>query len=357
MATITGARVERESPPTDWKESIAPDESERFQRIAEAISGLQRRQAEGDHALRTLHAKPHVGARARFTVLPDLPDYARIGPFAAPRTYEALVRFSNGSGRPGDDHRPDVRGLAIKLLGVEGRKLIPGLEDARTQDFLMILTPSLPFRNSDEFMFFLLGAEHPLGFLPRAILRFGLLRTLLILVRFARGTTRRISSLATQTFHSGAPIQLGPYAIRYSVKPLAPPEPDALIGDSRNYLSDDLVRRLAAGPLQFDFRIQFYRDAQSTPIEDATVEWKEETSPFLTVARLEIPQQDLESPDGRRLREWVERLSFDPWHALVELRPLGDVMRARNHAYRASTMGRAVVDERTLSADSIAAAD
>jgi hypothetical protein len=40
------------------------------------------------------------------------------------------------------------------------------------------------------------------------------------------------------------------------------------------------------------------------------------------------------------LSEYVETLSFDPWHALVEHRPLGDIMRARNVAYRVSTQAR-----------------
>jgi len=41
----------------------------------------------------------------------------------------------------------------------------------------------------------------------------------------------------------------------------------------------------------------------------------------------------------------IEGFSFDPWHALVEHRPLGNVMRARNMAYRASTQARAAVPE------------
>jgi hypothetical protein len=43
--------------------------------------------------------------------------------------------------------------------------------------------------------------------------------------------------------------------------------------------------------------------------------------------------------------EYVAALSFDPWHALEEHRPLGNVMRARNHAYRLSTQERSAAPE------------
>src|SRR5258708_1635702 len=71
---------------------------------------------------------------------------------AAPATYGAYVRYSNGSGARQADTKGDVRGIAIKVVGVPGKKIIPGLEDAQTQDFLLIRTPATPFRNADEFI-------------------------------------------------------------------------------------------------------------------------------------------------------------------------------------------------------------
>ena len=38
-------------------------------------------------------------------------------------------------------------------------------------------------------------------------------------------------------------------------------------------------------------------------------------------------------------------MSFDPWHAREDLRPLGNLMRARNHAYRISTQKRGAIAE------------
>jgi hypothetical protein len=58
-----------------------------------------------------------------------------------------------------------------------------------------------------------------------------------------------------------------------------------------------------------------------------------------------IPVQAAESRAGRMLAAYVERLSFDPWHALVEHRPLGAVMRARAAAYKHAAIARGAVSE------------
>ena len=55
--------------------------------------------------------------------------------------------------------------------------------------------------------------------------------------------------------------------------------------------------------------------------------------------------QDLGSPRGRRIAERIETLSFDPWHAAEDFRPLGQMMRARNVAYRLSTQERGAAPE------------
>ena len=64
-------------------------------------------------------------------------------------------------------------------------------------------------------------------------------------------------------------------------------------------------------------------------------------APPVTVARLTIPQQQ----PAAALKERIEGLSFDPWHALVEHKPLGDMMRARNVTYRTSTEQRKAAPE------------
>jgi hypothetical protein len=86
-------------------------------------------------------------------------------------------------------------------------------------------------------------------------------------------------------------------------------------------------------------------DEGRTPIEDGSRDWSEADAPFVSVARLSLPRQEPASPRGRRIAAFVEKLSFDPWHAGVDFRPLGNMMRARSHAYRLSTAERGASPE------------
>jgi catalase len=332
-------------PATDWQEKVDPEEAARFERYAEELHVLQRRRAHGGPALRGLHAKAQHGLEAAFTVLPDLPDHAKVALFADPATYPAYVRFSNGSGAVQSDKAPDVRGVAIKVIGVAGKKIIPGMEDAATQDFLMIRTPVTPFRNADEFVEVLLATMSPASGLFRVAAKYGVGRTFSILSKAMGNLRKPTVSLATTRYFSAAPIQFGSYAVRYGLVPHAKPEPRSSGPRSDDYLRDDLSARLRQGPIHYDFQVQFFVDETRTPIEDHSVEWKEADAPFVTLARLTLSKQDPDSPRGGKVAEFVEKLSFDPWHAVKELRPLGNMMRARNVAYRVSTQERGVSPE------------
>jgi Catalase len=332
------------TPATDWKETVPAGEPERLERLAEQLRDLQRARAAGGSASRALHAKG-AGAHAEFVVLPDLPEHARVGLFAAPATYRAYVRFSNGSPDRQHDRKGDVRGLAIKLLGVPGKKLIPGLEDATTQDFLLIQSASTPFRNADDFVWFVRAAARPALLLPRAIGHFGPIGAIRLIRKLMKSVSRPVVSVATSRYFSALPIKLGPYAVHYGLEPQARAEPGQAVGTTSEYLTEELATRLAAGPISYDFRVQFYRDEATTPIEDGSHEWLETDAPFVTLARLTLPRQELNAPAGKRLAELVERLSFDPWHASEDFRPLGNMMRARNAAYRLSTKERGAAPE------------
>jgi hypothetical protein len=327
------------TPRTDWKEVIPEGEEARLVAEAEAIRAVQR------PGLRALHAKANAGVEGELEVLPDLSPPARAGLFSAPAKYRAYVRFSNGSTTRQPDAKGDVRGVAVKVVGVAGRKVIPGMEDAMTQDFLLIRTPTIPFRDPHEFVFFVTAAANPLLLLPRAIARLGFGRTFEVLPRLARSLSAPVAPLAATRWFSAAPIRYSEHAVQYELSPHDTAAPRDRPPASTGYLGEELADRLKKGPVVYDFRVRFYVDAARTPIEDASVEWKEEDSPAVTVARLTLPQQDAGSPRGRKLAEYIETLSFDPWHALEEHRPLGAVMRARNHAYRLSTAARKAAKE------------
>src|SRR5882757_23945 len=109
-------RVSVMTPSTDWKERIPEGEAARFEAHAVALRAMQRRRATAGKSMRALHAKGRGGLSAELVVLPDLPEHARHGLFAEPATYAAYVRYSNGAGVPQADRKPDVRGMAVKVL-------------------------------------------------------------------------------------------------------------------------------------------------------------------------------------------------------------------------------------------------
>ena len=269
--------------------------------------------------------------------------------FAAPRTYPVYARFSNGSSLHQADRKPDVRGLALKLVGVDGRKIIPGLEDAKTQDFLFIQSQTTPFRNADEFVGVVYAASNPLLLLPRLFARVGVLRGPALLRRLLGGLRQPFASFATAPVFSALPLRYGDYACKLALRPVpgdgdgaAPAAPSRGEPDP---LTADLARRLRAGALTWQLEVQLYRSPEATPIEDASVPWDEEVAPLVPIATLTLPQQDVDDARGRTLATYVETLSFDPWHAIEAHRPLGNMMRARNHAYRLSTQERGAAPE------------
>ena len=159
---------------------------------------------------------------AEFKVLADLPEYARHGVFAEPKTFPAVVRFSNGSSHIKRDSKHEPRGIAIKLIGVEGRKLLTGREDAVTQDFLATShSVTATVRDITQFIAFVKAERHgPIGILPRLALALRLPEAWRIWVAVVRTVgLSKVRSMATEEFSGTAPIKFGPYAVKFTVRP------------------------------------------------------------------------------------------------------------------------------------------
>lgn len=327
-------------PSTEWKEQIAPDENERFERYARDFVEMQRRKSERFGNGRALHRKQILGLKASFEVLSDLPEAARHGLFAVPGVHEAWLRLSNGSFDRGPDAKPDIRGFAIKVLGVNGPGAL-GSGDTVSQDFLLINRSVFSFSKSEEFMAFVLAAAKGGGALLKHVLgRYGVFGGIAFMKRLAAGMGKPFKGFACDVFHSAAPIACGPYAVRVRLAPSGNPVPPAGPCD----WDQDMKTRLAqAAPVAFDFQLQFFVDEASTPIEDAAVDWEESVAPYVTVARLHIARQDFTDASAREFQDKVEAAVFDPWMALMDHRPLGDVMRARKVVYFASEKARGAV--------------
>ncbi|MET9493120.1 hypothetical protein [Nocardia sp. NPDC006630] len=298
-------------PSTEWTEKITAAEPECFAHETETLSAIQQdRTHKYGQSGRGFHRKPLLALRGRFEVLPDLPPYARFGLFSRPGSHEVWIRTSNGTFDIQADSIPDIRGFALKVFGVEGPDARDG-SPAWCQDFLMIQID--PFGLTSE-QFTALSAQLANGDIPPSP---------------EAAQRLAISGFATTTFNTTTPFTVGPYAARAR---LLPPEGEVPDPDADNDWAADMFARL---PLTYRFQLQFYVNESDTPIEDATKQWPEASAPWVTVADLTIPEQQL----GAGFAAQVEQISFAPWNALADHRPLGEVNRARRVA-----MDRSVAD-------------
>lgn len=316
------------APSTAWREVVAPDEAERFAGYGRQFVAMQAAKSKKFGTGRALHRKQQLGLAARFEVLGGLPAHARHGLFGAPKTYDAWVRLSNGGPDKAADSQPDVRGFSLQVQGLSGASALGG--ECVHQDFALIQHPAFAFAKTDEFVGLVMAvADGPLGLLPYLLKRYGFVGGLRKLKKFAATFGKPFHGFAVTTFFSAAPIACGPYAARVRLRPadasLPPIEGKAW--------APDMAKRLRSGALVYELQLQFFVDEASTPVEDASVDWPETVAPYVTVACLTLPQQDPDSAAGKALAERIEAAVFDPWAALAEHRPLGDVMRARRVVY------------------------
>jgi Catalase len=311
-------------PPNAEGEVIPTDEAAAIGFVSDAIkASVQAGFDKNGRAFRDAHRKAHGCVAAKFTVLDKLPAKVAQGLFATPKAYNAVVRFSNGSGSDADDRSPDGRGMAIKVMGVSGMKLMDDEPTASTQDFVMINHPVFFVRNAADYVGFQKAAGGAglglTGWLAGHVFH----ETPIII---ATGT-KRITNPLSSRYWSMTPYKLGTEQMKYSAKPCAG---GSFVDSPRspNYLGDGLKATLAAGSACFEFMVQTRAVPAKMPIEDPTIEWKESLSPFVTVARVEIGSQTPEAA------ETCEARSYTPWHAIAEHRPLGGISRVRKAVYQ-----------------------
>jgi hypothetical protein len=221
--------------------------------------------------------------------------------------------------------------MAIKLIGVKGKKATEDLDDGETQDFVLVDNVVFFAKNVESFFDFLkaqaatdrkaafdvLGSNHPEEF-----------------KLFRAATSKFQGNPLRKEYWSTTPYKLGPGAVKYTASP-SDRELDATkaAGTMKDYLREAMVERLPKGkdPVVYHFLVHRQSDPMREPIEDPTVEWK---TAAVEVATITIEPQGFSSTEQL---EFCENLTFNPWHALEEHRPLGGINRARNPVYQMST--------------------
>jgi Catalase len=311
-------------------ESVPPGEAEQIAEIV-AIHLSVTDPSERPHVPRGQHMKGHGCVRAEFTVLPDLPQGLRHGIFASPRKFDALIRYSNGKGQ--DDRQPDAHGMAIKLLGVEGEKMLEAERNATTQDFVLIDNPVFFIRNVADYVPFMKDFRNlrAPGMSPgKALAIAKLFLSWDYKWRLLRATgSKKPDSPFRISYWSTTPSKLGDSAVKYMASPDIAGVPAPQPVDSPDKLRLAMASQLATSEACFDFLVQRGIDPVAMPVEDPTVAWD---GPWTKVARIRIPPQTFDTPEQMK---FCEDLSFTPWHTLPAHRPLGGINRSRKAIYQA----------------------
>lgn len=329
-------------------ESLEPNEAQSIQKVIDEAMYALKRDFRAPNIPRDAHAKSHGCLKGFFDVdAKNLPQQLRLGLFAEKKSYPAWVRFSNNTSDPhSKDSDLDLRGIGVKVMNVDGEKIIENEKDAPTQDFLMFASPIFFVKDIKDYSEFIkaLGegkASQDLLHRPRSLAQ---LTKAQVLAAFQKNPLRL-------NYFSASPYRLGsidnPHRrpVKYSFQPCSEDvrksEPQGHRSDP-NFMKNSLKKSLALRPACFHFKIQVGDPLKPEiyPVEDPSVLWPEKPkllgskihSPYVTVATLHIPQQDFDRPE---VNQFCEHLTLTPWHAKVEHRPLGRTNRMRRALYEA----------------------
>ena len=337
-----------------------PDEDHVFDELAATMRKISEVfNDRARNAYRSVHAKSHGLLKGNLSVLDNLPEPYAQGLFATPASYGVIMRFSTNPGDILPDSISTPRGLAVKVIGIEGATMLPDRTGHTTQDFVLV--------NSRVF-----GPPDAAAFLKQVQLlakHAGDSQTLKQIVsttaRAAESTVEVFggesallkqfghpeTNLLGDSYSSQLPLRYGRYIAKISIEPASDNLKELTaqsieIGDNYSALRDTIVNFFKTESAEWEVKAQLCTDLTKMPVEDASVEWSEKESPYVPVARILIPAQNAYSPERRVYFD--ELLSFNPWHALAAHQPLGNIMRARRLAYAASTKYRHTMNGRQM---------
>ena len=237
------------------------------------------------------------------------------GLFAKAKQYPVWLRFASGAFSVKNDYEGDTRSMAVKIIGVEGERL-PQSHELKTQDIIVHNTELFFVRTIKDFYGFFL-AIYRAGLFP--------LFKLLVLLwlklhpyesNLLQGSFKRFpKSLLTERYWSASAYSVGlkpdfdpsqpgrvpveyPAVIKFGFTPISTQAPHQQLplesrpeselkgvkasGSEDNYYREDIIQTLAKPDAEYfwDFQIQFQASPEMS-IDDTTIPWNEEESPFL----------------------------------------------------------------------------
>jgi catalase len=329
-----------------------PDEEQTVQAINKAFDEiLERTSSDYGYAVRAVHAKAHAVLMGTLSVLPDLPSDLAQGMFSRPGDHKIYMRLSTNAG----DILPDAvslpRGMALKVLDVEGQRL-PDAQ-GNTQDFVLVNGKVFQSKTADEFLANLKllakttdkgeGAKEAFSTVMRGV------NTVLETVGISSSKVQNLGGAPNsdplgESYFSVTPFRYGDYIAKFAVIPVSP-DLTAQTGttidakDRPDALREVINSEMRTMDAVWEFRVQLCRDLDAQPIEDPTAEWMEADTPFQTVATIHVGAQD--SWDEALVQTVENGTRFSIWTGLEAHRPLGNINRARKASYEHSAAFRA----------------
>lgn len=312
---------------------------------------LERTLEDYGRAVRSVHAKAHAILAGTLTIAEGLSPELAQGLFAQAGEHPVLLRLSTNPGDILDDAISVPRGLAMKVMDVNGERLPDA--GGRTQDFILVNAPVFQAKSADKFLGNLKllakttdraeGAKVALSAVLRGV------NNALSAVGIDSAAVKTLGGAPNveplgETYFSATPFRYGDHVAKFSLRPVAPAM-TALTGKTIDTAGDrDAIRHRLREQMreidaEWEFRVQLARDLKRQPVEDATVEWEEADAPWQRVGIVRATRQD--SWDADRVEEVNERLRFSVWTGLAAHRPLGNINRARRDTYRHSADFRA----------------
>lgn len=317
------------------EEQVSANEAEVIDNIIDLLANELEHQyvVPKQRVLRDTHPKSNGCVHGIFKANDDVSEELKQGVFSGAQDYPVWIRFSNSVEEKTSDRNTDFRGFGMKLFNVSGERLpLPG-DELHTQDFLFLGHDAFFAKDAEQFFDFFEATfsgnrnrylvTHPLS-----------------LWNIFRGAKNFGNQLDMDWF-SVTPYQLGGVNDKGLASTVVKYKLQACHNTGRvfnkdldgdDYLREVMTQQLEAGEGCFDFYLQKQLDPQKQLMEDARYAWKESESPFIKVARITIPAQNLGSQEQQ---EFCENLSFNPWHGLDVHKPLGSINRARRDVMKA----------------------
>lgn len=332
-------------------ETMQPDERKTIDGLNKAFDEiLKTTSRDYGHAVRAVHAKAHGILEGTLTINSGLSHELAQGMFAHPGTHKIYMRISTSAGDILRDAISLPRGIALKVLGVEGERL-PGAEGA-TQDFILVNGRVFQAKTADKFLgnLKLLAKTTDVAEGGKAVLS-----------KVLRGVSKALAAVGLEsgklnslggapnvdplgeTYFSVTPFRYGDHIAKFSLKPISPGlaaltgrEIDA--SQNPDAIRDAVQAEMAGIDGEWEFRVQLCRDLEKQPVEDSTIEWKEDEAPFQQVGTIRVQAQN--SWDPARVQTVDESMRFSIWTGLAAHRPLGNINRARKETYEHSSRFR-----------------